>query len=94
MSKNVNCKGQNMQIAKLTELFSYGIITDIRAVQDILNGRVGWRLEFTINDEVETTMYTTRGELKIYKTLEAVIADVNRIKGYYNDPNDQTIHLL
>lgn len=83
-----------MKLAKLRELFSYGIITDIRAVKDVLNGETGWRMEVTVNDDVETTMITALGGLKIYKTLEHLLNDVSRIKGYDNLDQESVIHVL
>lgn len=83
-----------MNLAKLKELFSYGIITDIRAIKDILNGEKGWRLEIEINDEVNTTMQTALGNIKIYKTLESLLNDVARIKGYEDLDLENVIHLL
>lgn len=80
-----------MPLSKLSELYSYGIITDIRAVKDLLNGESGWRLEFTINDDTETQMETALGKLKIYKTFEALIRDVQRVKGRYVDDNEQRV---
>lgn len=84
-----------MTLAKLHELFSYGIITDIKAIKDVLNRKDGWwRLEFTINDEVHTQLYTARGEPKVYKTLESALHDVNRIKGMEELDSNEVISLL
>lgn len=84
-----------MTLAKLHELFSYGLVTDIKAIKDVLNKKDGWwRLEFIINDEVHTQLYTARGEPKFYKTLEAALHDVNRIKGNDDLDSNEVITLL
>lgn len=83
-----------MNLAKLRELFSYGVITDLTAVKDVLNGQSGWRLEVVINDEVHTSMQTALGQLKIYKTLEHLLNDVSRLKGHDNLDQESRIHVL
>ncbi len=89
-------KGQKesiMQIAKLRELYSYDIVTDMKAIRDILNGENGWRLELMVNDELHVTMKTATGSIKIYKTLESLLNDVARIKGHEESHPDNIINL-
>ena len=69
-----------MKFKQAKELASYGVIVGFDAVRDILSDDA-WRVECIFDDNLSSPvpLYNTHGDIKIYKTLDACLKDVERL---------------
>lgn len=73
-----------MKLAELTKLWSYGVVDGFNAVREI-GEQDGWRLEILIHKDdgslIRDYLVSFRNDVRIFKTLDACISEVQRIKG-------------